>query len=86
MNPLLDSIPHALTRFPLSSPCPPIKTNLEKVLPLVEDAIKEKPELDNEAAAEKLHKDKKISLFERLLFVAFDSEANIGSFKSELGI
>ena len=65
---------------------PNIKTNLDKVLPLVNNAIKESPELNHASAARQVQKANKISVYERRLFLAMDSDASIGTFKTELGI
>lgn len=66
--------------------CDTISANLDKVDPLVKAEQKVDKDLTTTAAAKKLHKDKKISLFERLLFVAIDSKTALNSFKAELGI
>ncbi len=63
-----------------------ISKNLDKVLPLVNIALAEDAELNATSAAKKLSKEKKISHFENMLFIAMDSESKIQTFKVTLEI
>ena len=64
-----------------------ISKNLDKVLPLVKKAMADDSDLGTaSAAAKKLSKEKKISHFEKMLFLAVDSQSKIDAFKTALGL